>query len=552
MKNIFLGLFLLSYSCNSVSDQPSAKLVVVNAHIWTGNPALPWADALAVSGDSLIFVGDGEACKKYYSDSTEVVDAGGQMVVPGFIDSHVHMIDGGYSLLAVQLRDVASKKDFISRISAYAKTLPAGVWITGGVWNHQNWGGELPEASWLDSVTPKNPLWLYRTDGHIGLANSVAMKIAGITSEIKTIPGGEVARNENGKITGIFKDNAMSFISGKIEPPPASIKDKAMDAAMKLYASCGITSMQNMGYDWSEQEVFQRTHDLGKLTLRIYSVMPLADWARLKDEVNRNGKGDRWLRIGGLKGYVDGSLGAHTAAMLEPFSDKPADKGLLITSPDSLYNFIKNADASGLQVMVHAIGDRAIRTQLDIFDSVAKVNGTRDRRFRIEHLQHIHPDDIKRVADLHVIASMQPYHAIDDGSWAEKYIGLTRCKTTYAFKSLEDAGVTLAFGSDWFVAPPSPLEGIYAAVTRRTLDDKNPGGWIPEQKITVEQALVAYTMGGAFAAFDEKNKGSLEKGKLADFVILEKDLFKVAPEKIKDIKVVATYTGGKKVYGREP
>ncbi len=550
MKYSFICLLFgfFYFSCTNNLNQ-HARVAVFNAHIWTGDTARPWAEAMAISGDTLIFVGDSATCKNFISDSTEVIDAGGQMIVPGFIDAHVHMLDGGYSLLAVQLRDVASKKDFISRIAAYARTLPPGVWITGGIWNHQNWGGELPQASWIDSVTPNNPLWLSRTDGHIGLANSAAMKIAGVTDDIKDIPGGEVYRDQYGKITGIFKDNAMGVIAVNITQPPASIKDKSMEAAMKLFASSGITSIQNMGYDWSEQEVFQRMHDQGKLTLRIYSVMPLSDWARLRDTVKTKGNGDKWLKIGGLKGYVDGSLGAHTAAMLEPFSDKPSDKGLLVTPRDSLFKFIKEADANGLQVMIHAIGDRAIRTQLDVFEAVARDNGPRDRRFRIEHLQHIHSDDIKRVADLHVIASMQPYHAIDDGSWAENFIGMERSRTTYAFNSLESAGVTLAFGSDWFVAPPSPLEGIYAAVTRRTLDNKNPGGWIPEQKISVEQALKAYTNGGAYASFEEHSKGSLEKGKLADFVMLDQDLFKVLPEKIKDVKITATYVGGKKVYG---
>jgi predicted amidohydrolase YtcJ len=322
-----------------------------------------------------------------------------------------------------------------------------------------------------------------------------------------------------------------------------------MDAAMKLYASNGITGVQNLG-TWNELMTFRRIKDKGLLTTRIYSCVPLADWARLTDEIKRNGRGDKWLSIGGLKGYVDGSLGSHTAAMLTPFTDKPNDTGLFVTKPDSLYSYTRNADANGLQVMVHAIGDKAIRIQLDIFDSVARVNGPRDRRFRIEHVQHLHPDDIQRLADLKIIASMQPYHAIDDGCWAEKYIGRERCLTTYAFNSLEKAGTILAFGSDWFVAPPSPLMGIYAAVTRRTLDGKNPQGWIPEQKITVEQALRAYTRGGAYAAFDEKRKGTLEPGKLADFVILDQDLFKVAPEKIGDIKVVATYVGGKKVFGK--
>jgi predicted amidohydrolase YtcJ len=549
MKNIFICLFLASFSCTSVSQRPTATLVVINAHIWTGSSAHPWASSLAVKGDTLIFVGDSTEYKNYLSDSTSIIDAQGQMIVPGFIDSHVHFLDGGYSLLAVQLRDISSRKDFINTIAAYVKTIPPGTWITGGIWNHQNWGGELPEASWIDSITPNNPVWLMRMDGHMGIANTLAMKGAGITPLTREISGGEMVKDNMGKFTGIFKDNAMGMITKTIAAPNDEFKDKAMEAAMKLYASNGITSLQNLG-TWEELQEFRRIKEKGLLTSRIYSCVPLSDWARLGDEIRRNGKGDNWLRIGGLKGYVDGSLGSHTAAMLAPFTDKPNDSGLFVTKPDSLFFYTRNADLNGLQVMVHAIGDKAIRTQLNVFDSVSKLNGPRDRRFRIEHTQHIHPYEIQRMADIKVIASMQPYHAIDDGCWAEKYIGRERCLTTYAFKSLEDAGVLLAFGSDWFVAPPSPLTGIYAAVTRRTLDNKNPQGWIPEQKITVERALKAYTSGGAYAAFEENIKGTLEAGKLGDFVILDQDLFKVAPEKISEVKVVATYVGGKKVFGK--
>ncbi|MBL7817312.1 MAG: amidohydrolase [Saprospiraceae bacterium] len=540
-------LLLLTFTACQNNKDSKATLVVINARIWTGNTAQTWAEALAVRGDSLVFVGDTEGGKKWIDANTKVIDAQGKMVTPGFIDSHVHFLDGGFNLTSVQLRDAKTKAEFIKRIADFAKTVPAGTWITGGDWDHQNWGGELPQAAWVDSITPNNPLWLNRLDGHMSLANSAAMRLANISAQTSDIKGGEIIRDAQGKPTGVFKDNAMDYIYKVVADPPKEMKDRALVNAMQFVASKGVTSVQHMG-TWDELATFRRAREQGTLTTRIYANVPLSTWARLRDEVATKGLGDKWLRIGGLKGFVDGSLGSHTAAMLAPFSDKPSDSGLFVTPLDSLFSFTLNADKNKLQVMVHAIGDKAIREQLTVFENVEKQNGRRDRRFRIEHAQHIHPQDIARFAMLKVIPSMQPYHAIDDGRWAEKVIGHERCRTTYAFKSLIDAGANLAFGSDWFVAPPTPLEGMYAAVTRRTLDDKNPNGWMPEQKITVEQALRAYTMGAAFASFEEKIKGSLEVGKLADFVILEKDLTNIAPETIRDVKVIATYVGGKAVF----
>jgi predicted amidohydrolase YtcJ len=276
--------------------------------------------------------------------------------------------------------------------------------------------------------------------------------------------------------------------------------------------------------------------------------MHLAEWRKLDSLVKAGGRGDKWVRIGNLKGFVDGSLGSHTAAFHKGFTDAPKDSGFYLTQPKELYSMIKSADSAGYQLMIHAIGDRAIGTLLNIFEQVKNENGVKDRRFRIEHAQHIAPADIPRFATLGVVASMQPYHAIDDGRWAEKVIGPERSKTTYAFKSLIDANTIVSFGSDWFVAPPTPLEGIYAATTRRTLDDKNPDGWVPEQKITVEQALKAYTLNAAYASFEENIKGSLAPGKLADFVVLEKDITNIDPTEIRNVKVIRTVVGGQTVF----
>ncbi len=307
----------------------------------------------------------------------------------------------------------------------------------------------------------------------------------------------------NGEPTGVFKDNALDIVDHAVPEPALELSMRALDTAMSYVAERGVTSVHHMG-TWHDVAVFRRAHDMGALRTRISAAVPLSTWEKLRDTVAAQGRGDLWLHIGGLKGFVDGSLGSHTAAMLAPFSDAPSDRGLFVTPPEKLYEWTSGADKAGLQVMVHAIGDSAIRTQLNIYERVERENGAKDRRFRIEHAQHIAPSDLPRFAKLGVIASMQPYHAIDDGRWAEHVIGAERAKTTYAFRSLLASGATLAFGSDWFVAPPTPLVGIYAAVTRRTLDDAHPDGWVPEQKITVEQALRAYTHGGAVAGFREK------------------------------------------------
>jgi predicted amidohydrolase YtcJ len=356
-------------------------------------------------------------------------------------------------------------------------------------------------------------------------------------------------RDAAGEPTGVLKDNAMDLVWRVLPDPSDELSDRALDAAMRYVAEQGVTSVHSMG-SWSDLATFERAHRAGRLRTRIYAAVPLSSWAQLRDSIAARGRGDEWLRIGALKGFVDGSLGSHTAAFHEPFDDAPGDRGLFVTTPEELYEWTRGADEAGLHVMVHAIGDRAIATQLGIFDRVAREHGPRDRRFRIEHAQHIAPADIARFAQLSVIPSMQPYHAIDDGRWADRVIGARRSATTYAFRALIDAGARVAFGSDWFVAPPTPLEGIYAAVTRRTLDDRNPGGWVPAQRITVEEALRAYTSGGAYASFEEGAKGTLERGKLADFAIVDRDLTRTAPETIRDAKVTMTVVGGRVVFER--
>jgi hypothetical protein len=479
-----------------------------------------------------------------------VIDGGAGIVVPGLIDSHIHLIDGGLQLASVQLRDAKTRQEFVRRIGEFAKTKAKGEWITGGDWDHTLWGGELPSRDWIDAVTPDNPVWLNRLDGHMSLANTAAMRAAKVADDVKDVAGGEIVRDKTGRPTGIFKDNALGLIDRAVPDPSMQQRLDATAAAMDYLAARGVTAVHHLG-TWSQLEIFRIAQRRGMLKTRIYACTPLGDWQHLVREVKERGRGDDWLRIGGLKGFVDGSLGSHTAAFLQPFSDKPGDRGLLVNTEEDLEKWTMAADKAGLQVVVHAIGDRAIRMQLDIYERVAKANGPRDRRFRIEHAQHIAPDDLPRFAKLGVIASMQPYHCIDDGRWAEKEIGAKRCETTYAFRSLLDSGARLAFGSDWFVAPPTPIEGIYAAVTRRTLDGKNPDGWVPQQKIKVEEALRAYTIDAAYAGFSEKTSGSLEPGKLADMVILGRNLFDTPPEELNAVPIRKTIVGGKIVYDND-
>lgn len=552
MRRLATLLLVSTSACDmSTRDRAagSVTLAVVNARVWTGNAQRPWADAIAVAGDRLVAVGSSAEVRKQ-AGSAEIIDAGGQFLVPGFIDSHVHFVTGGYRLSSVQLKDADTPQEFVRRIQAFAQAVPAGTWITGGDWDNERWGGELPTRAWVDSVTPNHPVWVNRYDGHMALANSAALTAAHVTSATRDVPGGTIVHDARGAPTGVLKDNAMALMDTAITPAPPEVEDRALDAAMRYVAENGVTTVHNMG-SWNDVAIFERARNAGRLTTRIYAAVPLNTWERLRDTLRARGgggRGDAWLTLGALKGFTDGSLGSRTAAMYEPFDDAPGNAGFFINTPENLYTWTKGADSAGLHVLIHAIGDRAIGTLLEIFERVARENGPRDRRFRIEHVQHIAAADIPKLGALGVIGSMQPYHAIDDGRFADKPLGRDRASRTYAFRSLLDAKATLAFGSDWFVAPPSAIEGIYAAVTRRTLDDKNPDGWFPEQKISVEEALRAYTVNAAYAEFAERDKGTLEVGKLADFVLIDRDLTTTPPAELRNARVVLTVVGGKVVH----
>lgn len=535
----------LLFSCKTTG--PDAGQIIVHARVWSDGGIREF-DAIAIKGDRILATGSSEDIMKLKSGTTKVIDAGGRLLCPGFIDAHVHLLQAGFSLSSVQLRDANTPREFISRMAAFVKTVPAGSWIIGGDWNHELWGGELPSRHWIDSVTPEHPVAVNRLDGHMILCNSLAMERAGINRSVKAVVGGEIPRDAKGEILGIFKDNAADLVYAKIPNPPPALEDQALQKAMDYVASYGVTGVHHMG-SFADLEIFRRNKD--KLITRFYAATPLSQWAALKTYIDEQGRGDSILHWGMLKGFMDGSLGSHTAAMFEDFADKAGDKGLFVNPHDSMTAWIQAADRAGLHIGVHAIGDKAISDLIDIYEQVLDSMGARDRRWRIEHFQHPATRDLSRMRELGVTASMQPYHAIDDGCWAEKVIGKDRIQLTYAFRSVLDERVDLAFGSDWFVAPAIPVMGIYAAVTRQTLDGKNPGGWVPGQKISVDEALTAYTSGSARAGFEEQYTGSIRKGHLADLVLLEDDITTLPPDSIKTARVAWTMMGGRTVYSRE-
>jgi len=521
----------------------AATLVLTNGKIWTGDGL---AKSVVIEGNRIVAV-DGPP-----PEGARVIDLRGRLAIPGFIDNHVHFVDGGFQLSRVQLRDAATPEEFARRIAAHAKKLGAGKWVTGGEWDEQLWNPyQLPARQMIDAITPDNPVFVSRLDGHMALANTIALQLAGITRETADPSGGTIVRDAKGEPTGLLKDAAMNAVVAVI--PPATLEERvaAARAGLAEAARFGVTSFCDMSTSdaYADFRAYQQLERKGDLTARVYLFTPIDAYERLKNAgITKRFGGDR-LRIGGLKGFADGSLGSSTAAFEQPVEGEPNNRGLVMPelSNGSMAKWVADANAHDLHVAIHAIGDRANASVLSIYESQPDF---RTRRFRIEHAQHLNADLIKRFAADRVIASMQPYHAIDDGRWAEKKIGPERAKGTYAFRSLLDAGATLTFGSDWNVAPLDPILGIYAAVTRRTLDGRNPNGWIPEQKITVAEALRCYTSNNAYAMFAESEVGRIAPGMLADIVVLSDDLFTIAPQKIENVQVDMTIFDGKIIYER--
>lgn len=546
---VLINLLIFQFFNLEIWAQTMRK-AFTNAKIFTVNEKQPFAETVVTENSNIIYVGSEKGADKFIDSNTEVIDLKGKLMLPGFNDTHLHFTAGGKYLLGINLRPALSKEEFVNIIKNYAEG-KEDRWITGGRWDNELWQDKsFPTKDLIDSVTKNTPVFVSRIDGHIGLANSVALQLAGINKNTPDPDGGVIDRNpETGEPTGILKDNAMDLIFNIIPPPSVEENIDATLAALDEAKKYGITSVQDMTQP-GELEAYQKVMEEGNLTCRIYSIWPIDKYEDIVRTGMTAGNDKGLIKRGALKGYADGSLGALTAWFFDPYTQDPSTSGLPmdVVTNGRLEKWAFDADRNRLQICIHAIGDKANSYVLDLYQKIKNQNSPWDRRFRIEHAQHLRNQDIKRFNETGVIASVQPYHCIDDGVWAEKRIGPERIKTTHAYRSLLNSGAVVAFGTDWPVAPLNPLYGIYAAVTRRTVDGKNPDGWIPEQKISVETAIKCYTLYPAYASFEENVKGSIEVGKLADFVVLDEDILNIDPVKIKDVKVVMTVFDGEIVF----
>ncbi|MBN1351780.1 amidohydrolase [candidate division KSB1 bacterium] len=550
---LLLSGSIIMHGCEKSDAEMDIDVIVRQAKVWTGCAEVPWAQALAIKGEKILAIGDNSQISAMADANTRVIDAENRLVIPGFNDAHVHFRDGGFSLIEIKLRDARTAADFAERIKSEAEKLPPGTWITGGNWDHEAWEQkEFPTKELIDPFTKEHPVLVNRLDGHVALANSLALRLAGITKTTPDPQGGMILKDPlTGEPTGILRDAAMDAVYEVIPPKSKAQHREAIVAALRHAAEVGITSIQDNS-SAIDLQIYQELLKEGKLTIRVNA------WRSIeyRDELQAVGIqalfGSPSLRIGCLKVFSDGSMGAGSALFFEPYADEPATSGLAMYQEHDLQRIIREADAAGLQVATHAIGDKANHIVLDAYEKAMRENGSRESRFdprhRIEHAQVVTTEDLPRFKELGVIASIQPSHCIDDMRWAEKRIGEKRCHDAYRFKSLLDAGANIAFGTDWPVEPLNPMLSIYAAVTREFPEGGPEGGWHPEEKLTLEQALSLYTRGSAYAEFAESIKGTLEPGKLADFVILSKDLFEISPREILETTVVMTVVGGKVIF----
>ena len=528
-----------------------ADLVLYNGHVYTLDPKRPQASAVAVARERILAVGDDAEMRSLLKSKGEAVDLRGCTVVPGFTDGHVHFMEYALGLSKVDMADVPSLEECLHRVAARAAVTPPGEWLQGGRWNRNLWpGGRFPTKDDLDQVAPEHPAAFRSKDGHVLWVNSLALRRAGITAETPDPPGGEIERDARGQPTGILKEKAIELVEGVIPPPSPAAVMAALREGFRRAWQVGLTGI----HDCEGAEAltaFQRLRASGELGLRVLMHIPVDNLEAAIQVGLRSGFGDEWLRIGGVKIFADGALGSRTAAMLEPYEGEPDNRGIIVTPPKELAELVRRANEAGLSVAIHAIGDQANRYTLDALAATQPLTLSETSPSlpnRIEHVQLLHPADLPRLARLRVIASMQPIHCTSDMEMAERYWG-TRARWSYAWRSLLEAGTTLCFGSDCPVEPLAPLRGIHAAVTRRRPDGSpGPEGWYPQERLTVSQAVYAYTLGCAIASGEAHLKGSITPGKLADLVILSQDIFQIEPMGILETEVVGTIIGGRMVY----
>jgi predicted amidohydrolase YtcJ len=553
-------------SCAGVAQKVApADTILLHGRIYTVNTKLPWAQALAIRDGKLIAVGSDKDISRYRGPDTKVLDAKGRMVLPGITDSHVHFLDGSFSLERINLEDVKDREEAVRRLKAYADAHPDDAWVLGRGWSYPMFPPTgLPDKKYLDAVIPDRPVYLEGFDGHTWWANSKALDLAHITKDTPNPPGGEIVRDpKTGEPTGAIKEDAADGLVRRVIPDSSrDEKLQALRAGLKHANELGVTRVHVMGGvnpgegDISEIDLLDQLRKSGELTVRFniaYRMDPpeVTD-AQLKQvEQMREKYHDDWIAGGVVKFFLDGVIETHTAAMLAPYSDEPALSGNLLWEPEKYKQYVAELDRRHVQVCTHAIGDRAIRLALDAYENAATVNGTKDARHRIEHIEDVSAADIPRFGKLGVIASMQPLHAYPDDDtlnvWAPR-VGPERVQRAWPWHSIQAAGGVLAFGSDWPIVTLSPWPGIQNAVTRQTTEGKPAGGWLPSERVSLPDAIKGYTLNGALAGHRETDEGSLEVGKLADFIVISQDILKVAPSKIGETQVLLTVVGGRVVY----
>lgn len=537
-------------------------MVLLGGRVYLGDAAETEHEAIAIRGDRVFAAGQRAWIETMIGPNTRVFELNGRLVTPGFNDTHMHLASGGVSMLEVVLQGANTIDEVMARVSAASAQARPGEWITGRGWDQTRMGsdalgpGGWPTKDALDLAAPNNPVYLRRVDGHVAWVNSRALELAGVDPTLPDPTGGEIVRDTRREATGILKETAMNIVARIIPPPDEATVRRGILAAMAVAARSGVTSVQTQA-EPRDLAIYRSLREAGELTLRVYGWDSLnaANIERLRSAGVFAATGDVWVREGILKGFVDGTLGSRTAWMLDPYSDVPSTRGIPRQEYERLLQLVLEADAAGLQVALHAIGDAANRAALNAYERALVVNGARDSRHRIEHAQILDAADIPRFGGLGIVASMQPTHATSDMRWVEERVGTGRMREgAYAWRSLLDAGAVVSFGTDFFVEPMEPVQGLYSAATRQSRDEPGvpPGGWLPEQRLTIREAIRAYTRVPAWVEFQEHQKGTLERGMLADLVVWDRDLLRIEPVEILEAKPVLTVVGGRVVFGERP